>query len=244
MRTLLHSFAFLFVTLTMLSFSSVTFSEDSTFSKGTVRPPNTLNAAELSSGWKLLFDGKSTEGWRNYKQDSVNAGWKIVDGALTRADKGAGDIITKAEYSSFELKIDFKISPAGNSGIIYHVNEANDAPWQSGPEIQIQDNDKGHDPQKCGWLYQLYPATEDATKPAGQWNTLHILITPEKCVHTMNGVKYCEYVKGSDDWNKKVAASKFSAFDGFGKPTSGFICLQDHNDLVSYQNVFIRPIGN
>jgi hypothetical protein len=206
------------------------------------KPLNTLSSDEIAAGWKPLFDGKSTEGWRNYKKDSVNAGWKVVDGALVRSEKGAGDLITKNQYGSFELRIDFKISPEGNSGIIYHVNEDNNSPWQSGPEIQIQDNLAGHDPQKCGWLYQLYPATVDATKPAGEWNTLQILITPEKCVHTMNGVKYCEYVKGSKDWDEKVAASKFSKFKGFGKPTSGFICLQDHSDLVSYRNIYIREL--
>ncbi len=125
---------------------------------------------------------------------------------------------------------------------MYHVAETSGAPWQTGPEIQIQDNKDGHDPQKCGWLYQLYPAAEDATKPAGQWNQLTILITPEKCVHTMNGVKYCEYVKGSEDWDKKVAASKFSAFKDFGKLKSGYICLQDHGDKVAYRNIYIRKL--
>jgi hypothetical protein len=236
MRNRLNQLFLIVVTISTFCLGSFNYAEDAQ------KPLNTLTAAEIAEGWKPLFDGKSTEGWRNYKKDSVNTGWKVVDGALVRSEKGAGDLITKKEYGSFELRIDFKISPEGNSGIIYHVNEDNNAPWQSGPEIQIQDNVAGHDPQKCGWLYQLYPATVDATKPAGEWNTLQILITPEKCVHTMNGVKYCEYVKGSKDWDEKVAASKFSKFKGFGKPTSGFICLQDHNDLVSYRNIYIREL--
>jgi len=236
MRKLLNQICLLLVTASALGITVIALAEDAQ------KPLNTLASEEIAAGWKPLFDGKSTEGWRNYKKDSVNEGWKVVDGELVRSEKGAGDLITKNQYGSFELKIDFKISPEGNSGIIYHVNEDNKTAWQSGPEIQIQDNQAGHDPQKCGWLYQLYPATVDATKPVGEWNTLQILITPEKCVHTMNGVKYCEYVKGSKDWDEKVAASKFSTFAGFGKPTSGFICLQDHNDLVSYRNIYIREL--
>ena len=146
--------------------------------------PNTLSATEVQDGWKLLFDGKSTAGWRNYKKDSVGPGWQVVDGELRRVEKGAGDIITADEYGAFEVMLDYKISPEGNSGLMFHVTEENPKPWQSGPEIQIQDNIAGHDPQKAGWLYQLYkPAAEskdkpetDATNPPGEWNTLRVLI--------------------------------------------------------------------
>ncbi len=161
----------------------------------------TLSQQELADGWKFLFDGSSTDGWRGYKKDSFPEGWKNVDGALTRVGKG-GDIVTKDQYGAFELKLEFKISSGGNSGVIYHVLETQGAPWQTGPEIQIQDNKDGHDPQKCGWLYQLYSSEVDATKPAGEWNELHIIITPEKCEHYVNGKKYCEYVKGSSDWTR------------------------------------------
>ncbi len=119
--------------------------------------PNTLTDAEKAAGWKLLFDGKTTTGWRNYKKQEVSKGWQVADGALNRVEKGAGDIVTVDEYDAFELSIEFKIGKAGNSGIMYHVKETNGAPWQTGPEIQIQDNKDGHDPQKAGWLYQLYP---------------------------------------------------------------------------------------
>jgi hypothetical protein len=204
---------------------------------------NTLTAAEKQAGWKLLFDGKSTDGWRNYKKTDIGAGWKVVDGALSREEKGAGDIITADQYGAFELSLDFKIAPEGNSGVMYRVRETENSPWQTGPEIQIQDNNRGHDPQKCGWLYQFYKTDTDATKPAGQWNTLNILITPEKCVHTMNGVKYVEYVIGSQDWNEKLAASKFAKYSNFGKFETGHICLQDHGNPVSYKNIKIRPIA-
>lgn len=203
---------------------------------------NTLTPAEQEQGWKLLFDGKTTTGWHNYQKETIRDGWKVIDGSLVRAEKGAGDILTNDQYGAFELSIDFKISPGGNSGVIYHVKNTGKTPWQTGPEIQIQDNVKGHDPQKSGWLYQLYPSDVDSTKPAGQWNTLRVVITPEKCEHFMNGVKYCEYVKGSDDWKEKVAASKFSKFPGFGEASEGYLCLQDHNDEVAFRNIKIRPL--
>ncbi len=203
---------------------------------------NSLSAKEKAEGWKLLFDGKSTDGWRNYKADKVSPGWQIVDGALTRAAKDAGDIITKDQYDSFELVLEYNISKGGNSGIMYHVTEEGDTPWKTGPEIQVQDNKDGHDPQKSGWLYQLYQPDFDATKPAGEWNELRIVITPEKCQHFMNGKKYVEYVKGSKDWDERVAKSKFGSMPLFGKAKNGYICLQDHGDKVAYRNIKIREI--
>jgi hypothetical protein len=204
--------------------------------------PNTLTYKEQQAGWKLLFDGKSTDGWRNYKQDKVSSGWKVEHGALCRSEKGAGDIVTKDEYGAFELSLEYKISPAGNSGLMFHVTEEGGAPWHTGPEIQIQDNKDGHDPQLAGWLYQLYKPEVDATKPAGEWNQVRILITPEKCATYMNGVKYYEFVKGSQDWDERVAKSKFAKMPNFGKPTRGHICLQDHGNPVCYRNIKIRQI--
>lgn len=203
---------------------------------------NTITAEEAKAGWTLLFDGKDVSHWRNYKKEGVSDGWKIKDGILSRVSQGASDIITKKQFGAFELTLDYNISKGGNSGLMFHVTEEEKKPWQTGAEIQIQDNVDGHDPQKAGWLYQLYPSKIDATNPAGQWNTLRVLITPSKCVHWMNGKKYCEYVKGSDDWKAKVAASKFSKFPQFGVPTTGHICLQDHGNLVSFRNIKIREV--
>lgn len=211
---------------------------------GADEPPNTLSDAEAKAGWKLLFDGKTTSGWRNFKKPDISSGWKVEDGALVRAEKGAGDIITDGQFDAFELVLDYKIAPAGNSGLMYHVSEDVNHPPMVGPEVQIQDNKLGHDPQLAGWLYQLYPSKEDATKPAGEWNHLRILISPAKCEHWMNGVKYCEYVIGSDDWDARVAKSKFAKWPTFGKPARGHICLQDHNSLVSFRNIKIRPIAS
>ena len=204
---------------------------------------NQLTDEEKSAGWELLFDGKSLEHWRNYRKSDVGDGWKVVDGEIVWQQKQAGDLITRQTYMGFEFKVDYKISQGGNSGLMYHVTEDQPRPWQTGPEIQIQDNAGGHDPQKAGWLYQLYPASQDATNPAGQWNTLHIKITPQKCVQFMNGVKYCEYVKGSDEWNQKVKASKFGRMPMFGKPNNGHICLQDHGNVVAFRNIKVRRIA-
>jgi glucose/arabinose dehydrogenase len=203
---------------------------------------NELTPEEKQRGWKLLFDGKTTAHWRNYKKDSVSDGWQIKDGALSRVGKGAGDIITKKEYGAFELSLEYRISKGGNSGLMFHVTESEPRPYQSGPEIQIQDNVDGHDPQKAGWLYQLYSSPEDATRPAGEWNELFIRIDPQQSAIYMNGVRYARFVKGSKDWNDRVAKSKFAKWDAFGKADKGHICLQDHGNLVSFRNIKIREL--
>lgn len=206
--------------------------------------PNTLSDEEKKAGFKLLFDGKSTKHFRSYKKDRVNPGWKVVDGALTKAEKGAGDIITEEQFAAFELLIDYKISKGGNSGIMFHVAETDGPPYVTGPEIQIQDNVDGKDPQKSGWLYQLYKPQTDATKPAGQWNSMRIVIAPkgQKSAVYMNGQKYYEFEKRGADWDEKVKQSKFKDMPGFGKQTKGHICLQDHGDEVAYRNIKIRVI--
>lgn len=217
-------------------------------------PPNVLTEAEKTAGWELLFDGKSFEGWRNYKKDGLSDGWKIEDGAMIRASQGAGDIVTKEEFDDFELLLEYRISEGGNSGVMFHVTEENPAPWHSGPEIQIQDNIKGHDPQKSGWLYQLYEPGKardsradetgrlDAARPAGEWNQLYVRIAKQQSAVNLNGYPYYQFVIGSDDWNTRVAKSKFSKFENFAKAGKGHICLQDHGNLVAYRNIKVRKI--
>ena len=225
------------------------------------QPANQLTASEQRSGWKLIFDGKSAAGWRNYKKDSIGAGWVVEDGLLVRKDKNAGDILTAAQYDSFELQLEYRISKGGNSGLMFHVTEEGSQPWHTGPEIQIQDNVDGHDPQKAGWLYQLYspmkPAwaikfekqvgfkgidVDDATRPAGQWNHLYLRVTPNDGEVCVNGVSYYKFKKGSDDWNERVAKSKFAQMPLFGKPTKGHICLQDHGNEVAFRSIRAREL--
>ena len=203
---------------------------------------NRLSSAEKADGWKLLFDGKSKDEWRTFRKDTVSDGWAVKDGTLVRASKGAGTIITKEQYGAFELSLEYKISKGGNSGIMFHSTEEENTAWKTGPEIQIQDNKDGHDPQLSGWLYQLYKPDIDATYPAGQWNRVQFKLTPEKGELWMNGVKYYEFVKGSADWNERVAKSKFRNMAKFGVPTKGHLCLQDHGNEVAYRNIKIRPL--
>ena len=222
-------------------------------------PANTLSPAERRAGWRLLFDGRTTDGFRNYRQESISPGWKVDDGCLVRSDKGAGDLVTSDEFGSFELQLDYRISPGGNSGLMFHVTEDSEKPWHSGPEVQIIDNAKGKDPQQAGWLYQLHkPRTlnrqrktdqaagstpsdvVDATRPAGEWNRLYLRVSPGGGEVCLNGVKYYNFSVGSQEWNDLVAKSKFAKFPGFGTAEKGHLCLQDHGDEVAFRSIKIR----
>lgn len=226
-------------------------------------PANRLSEAERRGHWKLLFDGRSTAGWRNYRKSSIGSGWTVKDSALVRSGRGAGDIITQDQYEYFELSLEYRISKGGNSGIMFHVTEQESTPWRTGPEIQIQDNVDGHDPQKSGWLYQLYkptkpawarrfekqvgftsPEVDDATRPAGQWNHVYLRVHPQKCEVAVNGISYYYFQKGNKDWDARVRKSKFARFPLFGKATKGHICLQDHGNLVAYRNIKLRILDN
>ncbi|MFM7244620.1 MAG: PQQ-dependent sugar dehydrogenase [Planctomycetaceae bacterium] len=223
--------------------------------------PNTLTEAERRGGWRLLFDGLTTDGFRTYRKDHISPGWVVEDGALVRRAAGAGDLVTADEFAAFELQLEYRIAPGGNSGVMVHVTEDADKPWHSGPEVQIIDNAAGKDPQRAGWLYQLYkpvnagwarqmeqaaglapPDVLDATRPAGEWNHLAIRIAPSGCEVCVNGVVYERFTIGAKDWNERVAKSKFAAFPGFAKSGRGRICLQDHGDEVAFRSIKIREL--
>ena len=215
------------------------------------QPNNTLTDAEKAAGWKLLFNGTDFTGWHNFKQEGVRPGWQVRDGAMVCADPhAAGDLVTTQAYASFELELDYNITTAGNSGILYHVTDDGAHTWSTGPEFQLLDNEKAADPQHCGWLYGLYqppvdPATGkplDATKPVGQWNHVRLLVSPAKCEHDVNGKEYLDYVLGSDDFKARVARSKFGKMPGFAASPTGWICLQGDHGSISFRNVKIRPL--
>jgi len=198
-----------------------------------------------------LFDGNTFEGWHNFKSDDIRPGWQIKDGVMTCVDPhNAGDICTKDQFGWFELQLDYNISEGGNSGIMYHVTDGGRAVWATGPEFQLEDNAKAADPIRCGWLYALYQPPDDpktgkpldATKPPGEWNHVRLLVTPEKCEHYINGVKYFEYVLNSDDFKDRVAKSKFGRMPGFAKSDKGYIALQGDHGQVSFRNIKIRVI--
>jgi hypothetical protein len=208
-----------------------------------LQAPNTLTTAEKKAGWRLLFDGQTTKGWRNFKAQDIKPGWTVKDGALTCSDPhNAGDIMTKDQFDWFELTLDYNIGKGENSGIMYHVTEQGEATWHTGPEIQLFDNPSNPEVQKAGWLYQLYQSKVDATKPAGEWNHVRILVTPAKCQTDMNGVKYYEYVLGSEDFKARLAKSKFATMPYFAKSMTGSIAFQGDHGLVSFRNIKIRRI--
>ncbi len=207
--------------------------------------PNTLSPAEAAAGWRLLFDGTTTAGWRNYMTDGISGGWQVDAGALTMVG-GGGDIITRQEFESFELQLEWKISPKGNSGIMYHVIEGPAATYMTGPEMQVLDNaghGNGLDPlTSAGACYGLYKPIEDATKPVGEWNAVRLIVDRGHAEHWLNGVKLCEYNLWSADWNKRVADSKFGEWSLFGDAKRGHIALQDHGDRVAYRNIKLREL--
>jgi len=228
---------------------------------GAGQTPNTLNDAENRAGWKLLFDGTSPAAFRNYRKEELGKGWEVRDGALVRASKGAGDIVTREQFGAFELQLEYRIAPGGNSGIMFHVTEEEPQPWKTGPEVQVLDNAAGKDPQRAGWLYQLYapqvpgwvrkleeaagrtvPEHLDATRPAGEWNHISLRVAPGGSEVAVNGVVYERFKKGSKDWDDRVAKSKFAAFPKFGKAERGHICLQDHGDEVAFRSIKVREL--
>jgi len=204
---------------------------------------NALSADEAKAGWKLLFDGKTTSGRTNFKSDKIRPGWVVKDGALVSADpNNAGDIVSADKYDWFELTLDYNLTKGGNSGVMFRVADDGEATWHSGPEVQIYDHWASPGVQISGYLYELYDSPKDASKPAGEWNHMRILISPKKCMTEINGVKYYEFVLGSDDFKARVAKSKFAEFPNFGKLATGRIAIQGDHGVVSFRDIKIRLI--
>jgi hypothetical protein len=216
-------------------------------------PPNTLTDAEKEAGWRLLFDGATTKGWRGYRMQTMPPGWSVMDGALIRVRGGAGgkgagggdDIVTLDEFENFELTLEWKIVAVGNSGVLYHVSEEPITSWHYAPEVQILDNTahptRDHR-QLAGACYDLYAPSRDVTRPVGQWNELRLLVDGSHVEHWLNGEKIVEYELWSDDLHERVAASKFRDMPKFGTFRNGPICLQDHSDRIEFRNIKIRPL--
>jgi hypothetical protein len=201
-------------------------------------PPETHD-----TGWKSLFDGRTTAGWRGYRSKTMPAGWQVVDGALSRVDS-AGDIITNEKYGNFELALEWKVAPGGNSGIFYRVGEDSDYAWRTGLEMQVLDDARHPDGRSpltsAGSLYAIYPAPRGVVRPAGEWNAVRIVVNGHHIEHWLNGVKVVEAELGSPDWEARVKQSKFATMPGYGRTATGYIGLQDHGDRVAYRNIRIR----
>lgn len=209
--------------------------------------PNTLTAAEKSAGWKLLFDGKSLDGWRSYKSDQVGAGWKVQDGTLVLTAPKAGDIMTKEEFADFELSFEWKISEGGNSGVIYRAGLGDSAPFRTGPEYQVLDNQKAKDNKLgnhlAGSLYDIGPEVpRDLPKPVGQWNQSRLIVRGWKVEHWLNGKKVVALDLASPEGKAAIALSKFKDWSTFASLSKGYIAFQDHGDVVSYRSIKIRKL--
>jgi hypothetical protein len=210
--------------------------------------PNTLSYDEKHEGWQLLFDGKDFSGWHFYRGGPVTAPWSVENGTIALAGPGV-DIITNDEFGDFDLSLEWKISPGGNSGIIYMVKEDPSAKetYNTGPEMQVLDN-AGHADGKipshrAGALYDLVTPPDNVAKPVGEWNIARVRLQHGKIEHWLNGVKTAESPYGDEAWFKMVAGSKFKDMPLFGKAKVGHIALQDHGDKVWYRNIKIRRLG-
>jgi uncharacterized protein YceK len=210
--------------------------------------PNTLTAAERAAGWRLLFDGRTTQGWRGYMRDTMPSGWAVVDGALTRVAR-TRDIMTVDQFEDFELVLEWRLDPAqqgGNSGIFYRAIEGPPQIYFSAPEMQILDDathPDGRSPlTSTGSNYGLDAPPPGLVKPLGEWNTVRIVIDDDRVQHWLNGVKAVEYVLGSPEWTAKVAKSKFAQWPEYGKAARGHIGLQEHGSRVAFRNIKIREL--
>ena len=209
--------------------------------------PNKLTSVEKASGWKLLFDGKSLQGWRGYKTAEIGAGWKVQDGTFVLTAEKAGDLMTVEEFGDFELSFDWKISEGGNSGVIYRVGLGESASYRTGPEYQVLDNEKATDNKLgnhlAGSLYDMGPEAPRALpKPIGDWNNSRLIVRGWKVEHWLNGVKIVALDLASPEGKAAIAASKFKDWPKFASLSRGHIAFQDHGNVVSFRSVKIREL--
>ena len=221
---------------------------------------NKLTSAEIENDWTMLWDGKSSEGWRGARLDDfTEQGWVIEDGILTVLASGGaeseagGDIVTDEVYGDFELKVDFKLTEGANSGVKYYVDtDINKGPGSSiGLEYQILD-DENHPDAKLGnhegsrtvaSLYDLIKADrKKPINPVGEWNTAHIVSKDNHVEHRLNGTKVLEYERGSENFRKLVSESKYDKWPNVGELEEGRILLQDHGNRVSFKNIKIKEL--
>jgi hypothetical protein len=207
--------------------------------------------------WEPLFDGKTTKGWHSYGRKTAGKAWKVDNGALyldasNKANWQAGDggdLVTDDEFQNFHLKLEWKVSPKGNSGIIFYVKEDPSkykATYNTGLEMQVLDNE-GHPDAKihkhrAGDLYDLIASSKEPVKPAGEWNEVEVISNGGKLEFFLNQEKIVSTTIWDDNWRQLVKGSKFASMPGFGTFKTGRIALQDHGDEVWYRNIMIKRL--
>ena len=213
---------------------------------------NTMNGSN-ANGWQKLFDGKTTTGWHTYGKPTAGTDWKIVDGALfldagNKTAGQGGDLVTNEEFTNYHLKLEWKISKGGNSGIIFNVNEdpKYSATYTTGPEMQVLDND-GHGDGKItkhrsGDLYDLVQSRKENVKTVGEWNTAEIVLNNGNLELIQNGESIVKTTMWDDNWKNLVAGSKFKTWPAFSTYKTGKIALQDHGNDVWYRNISIKRL--
>ena len=211
---------------------------------------NKTNAAN-KDGWRILFDGKTTKGWHSYGKATVGDAWKVGDGTIyvDPSNKEGGDILTDDVYENFDLKLEWKISKNGNSGIMINVKEdpaKYGETYETGPEIQVLDNE-GHPDGKitkhrAGDLYDLIKSSSEPVKPVGEWNAVEIISDKGKLQIFLNGTNVVTTTMWDDNWRQLIAGSKFKSMPDFGTFKSGKIALQDHGNAVWFRNIKIKVL--
>jgi hypothetical protein len=202
-------------------------------------------------GWITLFDGKTTNGWHTYGKKVIGNSWSVSDGTLhldPSIKDGRGDIVTDEEFSNFNLKLEWKISRNGNSGVIFLVKEDPkfEAPYYTGLEMQVLDND-GHPDGKikkhrAGDLYDLISCSKETVKPVGEWNEVEIIQNKGDLKLYLNGYNVVHTTLWDDNWKKMVAGSKFRQWPEFATFQTGRIDLQDHGNEVWFRNIRIKKL--
>lgn len=247
--------------LVVISCQKSTTSQETAQADSTAAPAaagsNTLTEEEKAAGWELLFDGSTLNGWKRYNHDTLGPLWSVQDGMIVCNGEGLGEgtadiggsLITTRPFGNFELVADWKVSPGGNSGILYHVVEDKKYKYdyETGPEYQVMDDGGWKDPlndaQKAGSNYDLFAAS--ATKklnPPGEWNTAKLIYNNGHVEHWLNGEKVVEFEEGSPEYTANYKNSKWVDYPDWNKFKSGAISLQDHGAPVYYRNIKIRVL--
>ena len=207
---------------------------------------NTLTKDEKAEGWQLLFNGQDMSQWRNFKKPDLSDKWVVENGEMKLTGKGGGDILTKASYKNYDLKIDWKISSAGNSGSFIMADEAGKQIWSHAVEVQILDNEKHSDNKIAshlsGSIFDMIASPVKAHKKAGEWNQVRILLNNKVLKVWQNGVLTTDVLIGGKSWQQSLAASKFNGWTGFAMATVGHVGLQDHRDPVFFKNIKIKEL--